>query len=70
MAAHGYYTSGGPMVTMFAYFDKGNVPKYSIGFLGASIFGFLIHLPFLDRAEKRRKEILTGGTAPAWFGPA
>jgi len=70
VAAHGYYGLGGPEVTMFAYFDKGNVPKYSIGFLGASIFGFLIHLPFLDRAEKRRKEILTGGTAPAWFGPA
>ena len=70
VAARGFYTPGGPMVTMFAYFDKGNVPKYSIGFLGASVFGFLIHLPFLDRAEKRRKEILTGGTAPAWFGPA
>ena len=24
----------------------------------------------LDRAERSRKEILTGGTAPAWYGPA
>jgi hypothetical protein len=69
-AAHGFYNLGGPQLTLFAYFDKGNVPKYSIGFLGASIFGFLLHLPFLDRAERRRKDILTGGTAPPWFGPA
>jgi hypothetical protein len=69
-AAHGFFGQGGAEITMFAYFDKGNVPKYSIGFLGASIFGFVIHLPFLDRAERRRKEILTGGTAPPWFGPA
>jgi hypothetical protein len=69
-AAHGFYGLGGPQLSLFAYFDKGNVPKYSIGFLGASIFGFVIHLPFLDRAERRRKDILTGGTAPPWFGPA
>jgi hypothetical protein len=69
-AAHGYYQLGGPQVTVYAYFDKGDVPKYSIGFLVASILGFVIHLPFLDRAERRRKEILTGGTAPAWYGPA
>ncbi len=70
VAARGYYSQGGSEITMFAYFDKGNVPKYSIAFFGASLFGFLIHLPFLDRAEKRRKEILTGGTAPPWYGPA
>ena len=29
-----------------------------------------VHLPFLDRAEKKRKEFLTGGGAPAWYGPA
>jgi hypothetical protein len=31
---------------------------------------FGAHLPFLDRAERKRKEILTGGTAPPWYGPA
>ncbi|HJP66879.1 MAG TPA: hypothetical protein VKA30_11330 [Actinomycetota bacterium] len=70
VGAHAFYAPGATQVAVFAYFDKGNVPKYSIAFLGASIFGFLIHLPFLDRAERKRKEILTGGTAPPWFGPA
>jgi hypothetical protein len=70
VGAHAFYSPGGLEVTVFAYFDKGNVPKYSVAFLIGSIFGFAIHLPFLDRAERRRKEILTGGTAPPWFGPA
>jgi hypothetical protein len=39
-------------------------------FLGGSILLFLIHLPLLDRAEKSRKEILTGGQAAPWYGPA
>jgi hypothetical protein len=39
-------------------------------FLIASVVGLGIHLPFLDRAERKRKEILTGGTAPPWYGPA
>ena len=31
----------------------------------------VIHNPsLLDRAEKKRKEFLTGGTSPAWYGPA
>ena len=66
----GFYQLGGPQVTMFAYYDKGNVPIYSWTFLAASILGFAIHLPFLDRAERKRKAILTGGTAPPWYGPA
>ena len=70
VGAHGYYSNGGPLITVFAYHAKGNVPAYSVAFLGASIFGFLVHLPFLDRAERKRKEILTGGTAPPWYGPA
>jgi len=32
--------------------------------------GLAIHVPFLDRAERTRKQILTGGTAPPWYGPA
>jgi hypothetical protein len=68
--ARAFFTAGGPEVTVFAAHDSGNVPIYSFAFLGASILGFLIHLPFLDRAEKRRKAILTGGTTPPWYGPA
>jgi hypothetical protein len=39
-------------------------------FLAGSIVLFLLTLPLLDRAEKKRKEILTGGEAPPWYGPA
>ena len=70
VGARAFFARGGRQVTVFAYYDKGSVPVYSIGFLIGSVLGFLIHLPFLDRAERRRKEILTGGTAPAWYGPA
>jgi hypothetical protein len=69
-AAHSFFTAGGPEVTVYAYHDPGNVQAYSWAFLLASIFGFGVHLPFLDRAEKKRKAILTGGAAPPWFGPA
>jgi len=70
VGARSFFTLGGPEVTVFAYRDSGNVPVYSIGFLGMSIVAFLIHLPFLDRAERKRREFLTGGTAPPWYGPA
>jgi hypothetical protein len=69
-AGHSFYTLGGPQVTLFASHQKGNVPIYSVTFLIASILGFVVHLPLLDRAERRRKAILTGGTAPPWYGPA
>ncbi len=69
-AAHAFFTSGGPELTVYAYHDTGNVPAYSYAFLAASIVLFIVHVPFLDRAEKKRKAILTGGTAPPWFGPA
>src|SRR5437870_3404522 len=67
MSALWTFGAGGAEVTMFAYFDKGDVPKYSIAFFVGSLLGFLVHLPFLDRAERKRKGILTGGTAPAWY---
>ena len=70
VAAHGFFQAGGPEITVFAYHDPGNVQVYSWSFFAASILGFLIHLPFLDRAERKRKAILTGGTAPPWYGPA
>jgi hypothetical protein len=70
VAAHAFFQAGGPELTVYAYHDSGNVPVYSWSFFFASIVGFLVHLPFLDRAERKRKAILTGGTAPPWYGPA
>jgi hypothetical protein len=65
-----HVNDGGPEWTVSLYHDKGSVPRYSLMFLVGAVLLFLIHLPLLDRAEKRRKDILTGGTAPAWYGPA
>ena len=65
-----HFSGGGPVVTLSLYHDSGSVPRYSYMFLAGSILLFLIHLPLLDRAEKKRKAFLTGGTAPAWYGPA
>ncbi len=70
VGAHAFFSQGGPEVTVFAYHDPGNVPVYSVAFLAASLIGFAVHLPLLDRAERKRREILTGGTAPPWYGPA
>ncbi|MBI3647989.1 MAG: hypothetical protein HY240_04465 [Actinobacteria bacterium] len=69
-AARAFYTGGGPALTVLLYHDSGSVPRYSAMFLGTSIILFALHLPLLDRAEKKRKEFLTGGTSPAWYGPA
>lgn len=68
--AEAFYNGGGPMIRVYAYHDSGSVIRYSWMFLIGSIVGFAIHLPLLDRAEKKRKEILTGGAAPPWYGPA
>lgn len=68
--AHGFFEGGGPLLTLVARHDSGSVPRYSWMFLGGSILGLLIHLPLLDRAERRRREILTGGARPPWHGPA
>jgi hypothetical protein len=68
--SHAFFNGGGPKVTVFTYHDSGNVPIYSYLFLGASIILFLVHIPFLDRAERKRKAVLTGGTAPEFRGPA
>jgi hypothetical protein len=69
-AAHAFFTDGGPIVTVFLRHDSGSVPRYSWMFLIGSTVLFGAHLPFLDRAERKRKAILTGGTAPPWYGPA
>ncbi len=65
-----HYSGGGPLTTLSLYHDSGSVPRYSIMFMIGSTLLFLLHLPLLDRAEKKRKEFLLGGSAPAWFGPA
>ncbi len=64
-----FFTGGGPQTTVSMYYDGGSVARYSWMFLIASIILFAIHLPLLDRAERKRKQFLTGGTAPAWYGP-
>ncbi|CAN5714449.1 hypothetical protein BH18ACT17_BH18ACT17_14560 [soil metagenome] len=65
-----HFTGGGPLWTVSLYYDTGSVARYSYMFLGGSIVAFAVFLPLLDRAEKKRKEFLTGGGAPAWYGPA
>ena len=69
-AAEAYFTGGGPRVTLYLRHDSGSVNRYSWMFLIGSALGLAIHVPFLDRAERTRKQILTGGTAPPWYGPA
>jgi hypothetical protein len=65
-----HFTGGGPLWTVSLYYDGGSVPRYSYMFLAGSIVAFAVFLPLMDRAEKKRKDILTGGGAPAWYGPA
>jgi hypothetical protein len=65
-----HFTGGGPLWTVSLYYDSGSVPRYSYMFLAGSIVAFAVFLPLLDRAEKKREEFLTGGGAPAWYGPA
>jgi hypothetical protein len=68
--ARAHFNGGGPLTTVTMYFDTGSVPRYSYMFLAGSIVVFALHLPLLDRAERQRKEFLTGGAAPPWYGPA
>ncbi|MGZ5214144.1 MAG: hypothetical protein ACXWEJ_00615 [Actinomycetota bacterium] len=65
-----HFSGGGPLTTLALYHDSGSVPRYSLMFMAVSLLLFLIHLPLLDRAEKKRKAFLIGGSAPAWYGPA
>jgi hypothetical protein len=69
-AAEAFATGGGPRVVVVGYKDQGDEPLPSYIFLIGSIIGFAAHLPFLDRAERKRKDILTGGEQAAWRGPA
>jgi hypothetical protein len=65
-----HFTEGGPLLTVSMYHSSGSVPRYSYMFFAGSIVLFAIHLPLLDAAERKRREFLTGGAAPAWYGPA
>jgi hypothetical protein len=69
-AANAFASTGGRTVEVVAYLDPGNLALPSYVALGAAVLGFLIHLPFLDRAERRRKDVLTGGEQAPWRGPA
>ena len=69
-ASRAFFNEGGPLLTVFLRHDSGSVNRYSWMFLIGSTLLFGAHLPLLDRAERKRKEILTGGTAPPWYGPA
>ena len=69
-AATAFYTPGGPQLRVYLRHDTGSVNRYSWMFLIGSTLLFAAHLPFLDRAERKRKEILTGWMAPPWYGPA
>lgn len=68
--AKAYFSGGGPLLQVFLRHDSGSVNRYSWMFLIGSIIGLAAHVPLLDRAERKRKQILTGGTAPPWYGPA
>jgi hypothetical protein len=69
-AARAFATTGGPEVVVVGFKDEGDEATPSYAFLIASIVGFAAHLPFLDRAERKRKEFLTGGEQAPWRGPA
>ena len=68
--AAAFYNDGGPVLTVYLRHDSGSVPVYSWLFMIASAVGLAVHLPLLDRAERKRKDVLTGGKAPPWYGPA
>lgn len=69
-AARAFSATGGTEVMVFGYKDLGSEPLPSYLFLLGAIIGFAVHVPFLDRAERRRKDVLTGGDQSPWRGPA
>lgn len=68
--ARAFNSQGGPEVLVFGYKDPGNEPVPSYVAFALSLIGFGVHLPFLDRAERKRKDVLTGGDQPPFRGPA
>jgi hypothetical protein len=62
--------TGGREVEAVAVRDEGNEGLPSFISLGIAVIGLGVHLPLLDRAERRRKDVLTGGDQAPWRGPA
>lgn len=69
-AATGASSTGGRKVEVVGYLDPGDEGFPSWLALGIGLVGFAVHVPFLDRAERKRKEVLTGGDQAPWRGPA
>jgi hypothetical protein len=69
-AATAFSATGGRTVEVVGYLEPGNQAMPSYVALGIAVVGFLVHIPFLDRAERRRKDVLTGGDQAPWRGPA
>jgi hypothetical protein len=69
-AATAFSTTGGRQVEVAGYFDEGSEALPTYISLAAAGVGLVVHLPFLDRAERRRKDVLTGGEQAPWRGPA
>jgi hypothetical protein len=69
-AATAFSATGGRTVEVVAHNVPGNIALPSYVALGIAVVGFLVHIPFLDRAERRRKDVLTGGDQAPWRGPA
>jgi hypothetical protein len=69
-AATAFSTTGGREVEVAGYFDPGTESLPSYISLVVAVVGLVVHLPFLDRAERRRKDVLTGGEQAPWRGPA
>lgn len=65
-----HYIGGGPQTSVALYYDEGNVAVYGWMFLVVSGIMLVVHIPLLDRAERTRREFLTGGSATPWYGPA
>ena len=68
--ARAFLVDGGPIVSVYLHHDSGSANRFSWIFMVGSFIGLVLHVPFLDRAEKKRKAMLTGGGAPPWLGPA
>ena len=65
-----HFNGGGPQTTLSMAFDDGFTDSFGYLFFAIAGVVFVVHVPLLDRAERSRKEFLTGGSAPAWYGPA
>lgn len=69
-AATAFSTTGGRQIEVAGYHDPGSEGLPSFVSLAVAVVGLVIHIPFLDRAERRRKDVLTGGEQAPWRGPA